>query len=166
MYLSTIALDTTFKKLASNCDATARASNVLPVPASGFRMKTFNQMHIEWRRTVITCLAVRTRGILSAVWCQHAKIVRDSLAATRWPRAIHEFVRSDRQWPSKWLRRDLRATYCTPMDPLRAASSAWWSMLSCQVPRVYQTWALSCPIDDDSRPHNAVHLLPSQWLKS
>lgn len=32
MYLSTIALETTFKKLASTFDATARANNVLPVP--------------------------------------------------------------------------------------------------------------------------------------
>ena len=32
MYLSTMALETTFRKLASSCLATARASNVLPVP--------------------------------------------------------------------------------------------------------------------------------------
>jgi len=32
MYLSTIALETTFRKLASSCLATARASSVLPVP--------------------------------------------------------------------------------------------------------------------------------------
>ena len=32
MYLSTMALETTFRKLASSCLATARASSVLPVP--------------------------------------------------------------------------------------------------------------------------------------
>ena len=32
MYLSTMALETTFRKLASSCLATARASSVFPVP--------------------------------------------------------------------------------------------------------------------------------------
>ena len=32
MYLSTMALETTFRKFASSCLATARASSVLPVP--------------------------------------------------------------------------------------------------------------------------------------
>ena len=32
MYLSTMALETTLRKLASSCLATARASSVLPVP--------------------------------------------------------------------------------------------------------------------------------------
>ena len=32
MYLSTMALETTFRKLASSCLATARARSVLPVP--------------------------------------------------------------------------------------------------------------------------------------
>lgn len=36
MYLSTIALETTFKKFASTLDATARARSVLPVPGGPY----------------------------------------------------------------------------------------------------------------------------------
>ena len=36
MYLSTIALDTIFRKLVSSCDATALARRVLPVPGGPY----------------------------------------------------------------------------------------------------------------------------------
>ena len=36
MYLSTIALDTIFRKLVSSCEATALARRVLPVPGGPY----------------------------------------------------------------------------------------------------------------------------------
>ena len=56
MYLSTMALETTFRKLASSCLATAQASSVLPVPVmeeDGERGREGGESRVEereWKR--------------------------------------------------------------------------------------------------------------------